>query len=168
MLLRLEGFEVSKGFRPPLLRGTKCILQLPEHWSNYFCGFLMCAVFSYDFYWSDTVRISMNHVTSGMDTQHDPVWEESMDRDMRTWVWYVSFGLLRDTAWWTHTNNMVSFNIKDVDEFCSGFGVRLVAKKHLCGLTEGSSVYTPNFKIEHESAFGLTISLSFNDQYFVP
>ncbi|KAI3807085.1 hypothetical protein L1987_23007 [Smallanthus sonchifolius] len=48
MLVKLEGIELAKGFRPSLLRGSGCRLKLPENWSNDFSGFLMCLVGTYE------------------------------------------------------------------------------------------------------------------------
>ncbi|KAI3802751.1 hypothetical protein L1987_30894 [Smallanthus sonchifolius] len=71
-VLRLEGLEIPNGFTSPLLRGGRCRLQLPENWSNEFCGFLMCAVFPHYFYWgTSSVLISMKQVTSDLDDEDD-------------------------------------------------------------------------------------------------
>ncbi|KAI3802719.1 hypothetical protein L1987_30860 [Smallanthus sonchifolius] len=162
--------EIPKGFKPPLLRGSRCRLQLPENWCNDFCGFLMCAILPKKYSWNwifymmhESLRISINHAMSGMDSQDDVVWEESdSDGDKYTWVGYVSFGSLRHTTWWDQTYKALTFGIEGkFDKFCGGFGVRLVAKKNRSGLTETSSDscgYMPNFEIEHDSGCVLTIS----------
>ncbi|PWA54183.1 toll/interleukin-1 receptor (TIR) domain-containing protein [Artemisia annua] len=50
MVLKLEGFQIPRMFRPRLHAGTECTLQLPENWCNDFCGFLMCAVINENFF----------------------------------------------------------------------------------------------------------------------
>ncbi|MFS8003252.1 hypothetical protein Hanom_Chr13g01211821 [Helianthus anomalus] len=116
----------------------------------------------------------MNQVISGMNLQHDVVWEESSQTYkacMRTWVGYVSFGSLRQTSWWDQTYKDLEFQIESGID-CNGFGVRLVAKKSKSGLietsTDSSSHYAPKFEIQHDSASTLTISLGFNSNPFVP
>ncbi|MFS7950266.1 putative TIR domain, P-loop containing nucleoside triphosphate hydrolase [Helianthus anomalus] len=151
MLLQLRGAEIPNEFTPPLLRGSKCTLQLPENWSNDFCGFLMCAVFSYDFHKSDSIRISMIEEMGKMDSEDDVVWEES-NSDKSTWVWYVPFCSLRHTTWWNQTYKAVSLNIKD--NRCSGFRTRLVDKRRRGGQEFND---TPNIKIEHDSTSHLVI-----------
>ncbi|XP_076902418.1 disease resistance protein Roq1-like [Bidens hawaiensis] len=160
MHLQVEGCEIPKGFRPHLLRGRRCRLELPENWCNDFSGFLMCVVTSYDsFAIPYRIWISMKQV-SGDDSEDDVIWEESDGDKYMTWVWYVSFGLLSHTAWWNQTYKALSFE----NEFdtCSGFGVTLVEKKCRSGLTEtsmdSSSQYAPKIKIQHDSASELTIS----------
>ncbi|KAI3773339.1 hypothetical protein L1987_47864 [Smallanthus sonchifolius] len=167
MLLLLPGLEIPMGFTTPLLRGSRYTLQLPERWCDDFSGFLMCAVSKYYFLSRDFLKISVKQELSGMDSKDDVVWEES-DGDENTLVWYVSFGSLRHTAWWDQTYKALSF--ENADDRCSGFGVRLVAKKSRSGLTETSTTnssvdYTPDIKIEHDKVFAaITIS---SDAYTV-
>ncbi|KAI3802736.1 hypothetical protein L1987_30877 [Smallanthus sonchifolius] len=168
MLLQLEGLEIPKGFTPPLLKGNSCKLELPENWCNDYSGLLICVVCSNDVCFNPYHKwINMKKV-SGMDSKDDVVWKES-DGGNSTLVWYVSFDLLRHASWWDQTHNVVSFNIDDHlenrdHEFCSGFGVRLIDKKSRSGLTEtstnSSSHYTPKFKIQHDSAYAVTASLT--------
>ncbi|KAM0066003.1 putative TIR domain, AAA+ ATPase domain, P-loop containing nucleoside triphosphate hydrolase [Helianthus debilis subsp. tardiflorus] len=162
MVLRLQGVEVAKGFRPPLLKGRRCRLELPDNWCNDFCGFLMCVAIQGNMDWTSYVRISMNQVMSGMDFQDDVVWKENVF-DAYTWVGYVSFGSLRRTAWWDQTYKSLEFHIEDKHDDSSGFGVKLVNKKSKSGLTQtstnSSSQYTPKFKIEDDSTDGVTFIL---------
>ncbi|KAL8232420.1 hypothetical protein R6Q57_002198 [Mikania cordata] len=94
---------------------------------------------------------SMLEVLSGMSSESDG--------DENTLVWYLSFGSLRDAAWWDQTYKVawwdqtykaLSFELAEFK--CSGFGVRLVAKTNRNGLTETSTTnsydYTPDIKIE--------------------
>ncbi|KAL9994338.1 putative TIR domain, P-loop containing nucleoside triphosphate hydrolase [Helianthus debilis subsp. tardiflorus] len=165
MLLQLTDTNIPKGFIPNLLMGSRCGLQLPGNWCNDFSGFLMCVVFTNDFDWlGDCVSITIRQTMHGMYSQDDVLWEES-ESDMRTWVGYVSFGSLRHTSWWDQTFSELSFNIKDKDKECSGFGVQLVPKKCRSGLTETSTVsyYTPNLMIQHDWESALTISLTAYD-----
>lgn len=180
MHLRLEDLEISKGFTPPLLRGSSCRLKLPENWCNDFSGFLMCMVASLDLENEDGTMISMKQV-SGVDFEDDAVWEER-DGDSgkyQTWVWYVSFGPLRRTIWWDQTFKALDFNIQDTyrerpTEFGVeddkiqrpiAFGVRLVEKKSNSDLTStststiSSSHYAPKFKVQDDSADALTLNL---------
>ncbi|MFS7950272.1 putative TIR domain, P-loop containing nucleoside triphosphate hydrolase [Helianthus anomalus] len=163
MLLQLHGLEVAKGFIPRLHHGSRLTLQLPGNWCNDFCGFLMCVVLPDYFYRRESLRVSIKHVTNGTDSQRSVGvgWEKS-DRDSSTLVWYVPFGSLSHTDWWDQTYNEVSFDLEDQHKKCSGFGVRLVDKKSESGLTETPTKedYTLSFKIEHDSASYLTISLS--------
>ncbi|KAL8252453.1 hypothetical protein R6Q59_036146 [Mikania micrantha] len=133
------------GFRPPLLRGRRYTLDLPENWRDDFSGFLMCAV-SKNF-------LSVKQALSSVNSEDDVVWEEG-DGDRITSVWYVSFGSLRDTAWWDQTYKALSF--ENAEYKCIGFGVRLVAKRNRSGLTETSKTnsydYTPCISIEHDKA----------------
>ncbi|KAJ0804577.1 putative leucine-rich repeat domain superfamily [Helianthus annuus] len=165
MLLKLEGHEIAKEFRPPLASGSIFKLKLPENWSNDFSGFLMCAVGTYEIsYYSQ--RICMEHVSSCMEYKDDMVWEES-DNDKRTLVWYVSFASLRHTSWWNSTYKAVLFSLgleADIQSF-SGFGVALVARKSGSGPTETSTTqqeyecshYTPNFNIVQDLQYALKI-----------
>ncbi|KAF5808017.1 putative TIR domain, P-loop containing nucleoside triphosphate hydrolase [Helianthus annuus] len=159
MRLQLEGVEIPKGLTPPLLRGNSCRLELPENWCSDFSGFLICVVTSYDsFAIPYRIWISMKHV-SNLVSEDDVVWEERPGEKYMTWVWYVSFDLLRHTTWWDQTYKALSFE----NEFdtCKGFGVRLV-EKSASGLTEtptdSSSRFTPKIKIQHDSTAALTIS----------
>ncbi|KAK1427554.1 hypothetical protein QVD17_16241 [Tagetes erecta] len=107
MSLCLQGLDIANGFMPPLVRGTRCTLNLASR---------------------------ELHVTSGMDFGDDVVWRES-DNDKRTLVWYVSFASLRHSAWWNETYKRVSFSFgiqaldHEIDSLCSGFGVKLVARE---------------------------------------
>ncbi|XP_035845066.1 TMV resistance protein N-like [Helianthus annuus] len=112
--LRLQGVEVVKGFTPHLLRGSTCRLQLSENSCNEFSGFLMCAVLSYKSAWvsRSSVQISMNEVTSGMDSQDVAVWEVTDNgSDKHTFMWFVSLGSLRHATWWNQTHKSLSFEI---------------------------------------------------------
>ncbi|XP_021991012.1 disease resistance protein RUN1-like [Helianthus annuus] len=165
MLLKLEGHEIAKEFRPPLASGSIFKLKLPENWSNDFSGFLMCAVGTYEIsYYSQ--RICMEHVSSCMEYKDDMVWEES-DNDKRTLIWYVSFASLKHTSWWNSTYKAVLFSLgleADIQSF-SGFGVALVARKSGSGPTETSTTqqeyecshYTPNFNIVQDLQYALKI-----------
>ncbi|KAI3763072.1 hypothetical protein L1987_53522 [Smallanthus sonchifolius] len=160
MVLRLQGLEIAKEFVPPLVRRSKYTLKLPENWCNDFSGFLMCFVSKRKFLLWYHVNLRMEHVMSDTDSEDDVVWEES-DNGNHTWVWYVSFGSLRHTAWWDETNNVLSFSI---NSSFSGFGVRLVARKNVCGPIETSthsdeeSYYTPKYWFLQDSAHALEIS----------
>ncbi|XP_076887497.1 disease resistance protein Roq1-like isoform X1 [Bidens hawaiensis] len=162
MILKLEGLEVAKGFRPPLLRGSRCRLKLPENWFNDFSGFLMCAVGAYDHsYYAE--MISMEQVNSGMDSEDDVIWEES-DSDQRTLVWYVPFASLSHIAWWdsTHKEILFSLGLGDAYRSFSGFGVRLVAMKTGSGPLETEiSNYVPNFSIVQDSQYALKIMFTY-------
>ncbi|KAI7756210.1 hypothetical protein M8C21_032416 [Ambrosia artemisiifolia] len=165
MLLKLEGHEIAKEFKPPLVSGSRCRLKLPENWSNDFSGFLICVVGTYEIsHYSQ--RISMEHVLSGMDYEDDVAWEES-DNDKRTLVWYVSFASLRHTTWWSSTYKAVLFSLgldAAIQSF-SGFGVALVARKSGSGPTEASTTqqeyefshYTPSFNIVQDVQYALKI-----------
>ncbi|GJX62131.1 Toll/interleukin-1 receptor domain-containing protein [Tanacetum coccineum] len=110
MVLLLQGFPIPREYQPRLRDGTECTLQLPENWSNDFCGFLLCVVLTDDFKINSSPDITMEQVTGGlmveMDSQDDVDWEESVD-DKITWVGYVSFDSLRHTAWWDETYRAV-------------------------------------------------------------
>nr|XP_043634480.1 disease resistance protein Roq1-like [Erigeron canadensis] len=167
MLLELRGVEIPKGFIPRLCYGIRCTLQLPNNWSDDFCGFLICAVFTRG-YRHEPVKISMRQpMSEGMDSrENDGVWEEGM-QDTFTWVGYITFSSLKHTSWWDHTYNTLSFSIdEDRYKFCSGFGVRLVSRNIRDGrlretLTNSSELsdYKPKFMILHDSAYALEISL---------
>ncbi|KAL8252444.1 hypothetical protein R6Q59_036137 [Mikania micrantha] len=153
MILLLPDVKIPRGFRPPLLRGRRYTLQLPENWCDDFSGFLMCAVSKNFLIWIDFFNISVKQALSGVNSEDDVVWEAS-DGDRITSVWYVSFGSLRDTEWWDQTYKSLSF--ENAEFKCSGFGVRLVAKKNRSGLTETSKTnsydYTQGINIEHNKA----------------
>ncbi|XP_076919982.1 uncharacterized protein LOC143580969 [Bidens hawaiensis] len=163
MLLRLKGLGVAKGFTPAMFRGRRCRLQLPDNLLSDSCGFLICAVLPNYFHWSDPAKMVISHVTGDMVSEDDVVWEESDgDSDKHTFVWYISFGSLRDTKWWDQTHKAVEFMIEDYR--CCGFGVRLVPKKSSSDLTETStysSNYTPRLEIGDDLESALTIALSF-------
>ncbi|KAI3763066.1 hypothetical protein L1987_53516 [Smallanthus sonchifolius] len=169
MVLRLQGIEIAKGFSPPLLRGSRCRLQLPENWSIDFSGLVFCAVVIDDFDLIPSL-ISMKHLVSGIVSEDDVVWEASdMDGDKYTLVWYVSFGSLRHTTWWDETKNAVSLSIDstyngdsysiDNPILCSGFGVRLVGGSETSTFQEESefSHYTPIVDILQDSQYALHI-----------
>ncbi|KAJ0816912.1 putative P-loop containing nucleoside triphosphate hydrolase, leucine-rich repeat domain superfamily [Helianthus annuus] len=161
MVLQLTGAKIAMG-NTPLLRGSKCTLQLPENWCNDYSGFLMCAILP-SFYIGLTVRISKSDETNGMDSQSDVFWEESDGNsvDKCTWMVYVSFGSLRQSVWWDQTYKALSF---DTEERCRGFGVRLVEKKSRSGIKETptiySSDYTPTLDIKHDSTSALRMYFS--------
>ncbi|KAI3763081.1 hypothetical protein L1987_53531 [Smallanthus sonchifolius] len=160
MVLQLQGLEIAKRFKPPLLRGSSCRLQLPENWCNDFSGFLMCAVLSDR---TCFTSLNMKQVMSGMKSEDDVVWDESYSNKFRTYVWYVSFASLRHTTWWDETYNAVLFSIDVKGMFrradTSGFGVRLVARKSGSGPTQTTTAqdsdfsrYTPKLDTYHDSA----------------
>ncbi|KAK1427543.1 hypothetical protein QVD17_16230 [Tagetes erecta] len=163
MLLQLEGLNIAKGFTPPLLRG-RCRLKLPENWYNNFCGFLMCAVVTYDF----DLRKSEYLISMVSNSEDDVVWEQS-DNDKITLITYISFASLMHTAWWNDTYKELLFSINDLPweggahSVCSGFRVTLVARKHGTGLPISESVecfyskYTPNIDILQDSPYALKI-----------
>ncbi|GJY16720.1 Toll/interleukin-1 receptor domain-containing protein, partial [Tanacetum coccineum] len=95
--------------------GSECTFQLPENWSYDFCGFLMCTALTDVCIWNTSQWVTMKRaVTNGstaIDSHNDLVWEEG-EYDSSTWVWYVSFGFLRQTSWWNSTYNKVSFSVK--------------------------------------------------------
>ncbi|KAI7738908.1 hypothetical protein M8C21_020069, partial [Ambrosia artemisiifolia] len=142
MLLKLEGHEIAKEFKPPLVSGRTYEIS---HYSQ---------------------RISMEHVLSGMDYEDDVAWEES-DNDKRTLVWYVSFASLRHTTWWSSTYKAVLFSLglEAAIQSFSGFGVALVARKSGSGPTEASTTqqeyefshYTPSFNIVQDVQYALKI-----------
>ncbi|KAL9995310.1 hypothetical protein Hdeb2414_s0819g00950351 [Helianthus debilis subsp. tardiflorus] len=129
----------------------------------------MCLVISDIFYiHQNEIWISMKQA-SGMDSGNDVVWEESDgDSKMHTFVCYVSFDSLRRTSWWNQTYNAISFNIASTLTYSNlelqrGFGVRLMDKKCISGLTEtstNSSYHIPNFKILQDSASELKVSVT--------
>ncbi|KAL8252470.1 hypothetical protein R6Q59_036163 [Mikania micrantha] len=155
MILQLRGIQIAKGLTP-LLRRNKCTLLLPENWCNEFSGFLMCGVMTWN-YSHIYVMISKDEEMNSTDSQH-VYWEDTnTHNDLR--IAYVSFGLLRQTAWWDQTCKALTFETRDE---CCGFGVRLIDKKSRSGLTETSSYsfdYAPNLDIEHD--FPNTINISF-------
>ncbi|KAD4585174.1 hypothetical protein E3N88_22775 [Mikania micrantha] len=153
LILLLLGLQIPMGFTPPLLRSKRYTLQIPENWRDDFSGFLMCAVLN-DFIISrDDFKIIVKQASSGVSFEDDLVWEDS-DGKGNTLVWYVSFDLLRDTAWWNQTYKSLYFEITIGK--CSGFGVKLVEKKNRSGLMETSKKnsydHTPLFKIEYDKA----------------
>ncbi|KAD4585143.1 hypothetical protein E3N88_22744 [Mikania micrantha] len=152
MILLLRGLKIPMGFTPPLLRRKRYTLQLPENWRDDFSGFLMCAVPNNSIIFIFDFKIIVKQASSGVSFEDDVVWEES-DGDMNTLVWYLSFDLLRDTAWWNQTYKALSFEITKGE--CSGFGIRLVAKKNRSGLMETSTTNSYDytlFKIEYDKA----------------
>ncbi|KAD4585092.1 hypothetical protein E3N88_22693 [Mikania micrantha] len=169
MILQLRGIhQMEKGLTPQLVRGNRCRLQLPENWCNEFSGFLMCGV-TLNYYMTIDVRISKNEEMNGMDSQHDVSvnWEDT-DTDNTEYrygsgVAYVSFGMLRQTAWWDQTSKALTFEARETfRNDCRGFGVRLIEKKRKSGLTETSTIYSsghaPYLKIEHHSPSTIEIS----------
>ncbi|KAD4585081.1 hypothetical protein E3N88_22682 [Mikania micrantha] len=163
MFLYLKDILMVKGLTPQLVRGNRCRLQLPENWWNEFSGFLMCGVMS-RFYVNIFTRISKNEEMNGMDSEHDVFWEET-DADAgnyNSWVAYVSFGWLRQTAWWDQTCKALTFETGDDRRWGRCFGVRLIEKKRKSGLTETSTIYSsghaPYLKIEHHSPSAIKIS----------
>ncbi|KAD4585163.1 hypothetical protein E3N88_22764 [Mikania micrantha] len=64
--------------------------------------------------------LSVKQALSSVNSEDDVVWEEG-DGDRITSVWYVSFGSLRDTAWWDQTYKALSF--ENAEYKCIGFGV---------------------------------------------
>ncbi|KAI7740535.1 hypothetical protein M8C21_024447 [Ambrosia artemisiifolia] len=159
MLLRLQGLEIAKGFTPPLLSGIRYTLKLPDNWCNDYSGFLMCAVVKQHRHCYQ--EIYMEHVMSGMDSKDDVVWEES-DGDTYTWVFYVSFAILRNTTWWNSTYKAIMIrNIHSkrmsLEGLCSGFGVRLVAWESGSGQTETIPTTDEEFQCSHYSPkFGIS------------
>ncbi|KAL8232437.1 hypothetical protein R6Q57_002215 [Mikania cordata] len=176
MFLRLEGIQMAKGFTPDLVRGNRCRLQLPENWCNEFSGFLMCGVVFYDSmridvriskdeiygmdseddaFWEDTDTDEINEVMNAMDSQHDVSnWEDTDNTEnYGSWMAYVSFGMLRQTAWWDQTCKALAFETGGC-----GFGVGLIDKKSRSGPTETStSCYTPNLEIERDFPYAIDI-----------
>ncbi|KAD5802824.1 hypothetical protein E3N88_14184 [Mikania micrantha] len=153
MILLLLGLKIPMGFTPPLLRSKRYTLQLPKNWHDDFSGFLMCAVLN-DFIISrGDFKIIVKQASSGVSFEDDLIWEDN-DGKGNTLVWYVSFDLLRDTAWWNQTYKALYFEITIGK--CSGFGVKLVAKKNRSSLMETSTKnsydHTPLFKIEYDKA----------------
>ncbi|PWA87552.1 toll/interleukin-1 receptor (TIR) domain-containing protein [Artemisia annua] len=129
MSLGLQGVDIPKGFTPRLHVGWRCTLQLPDNWCDDFCGFLVCAVVTDE---CSHVALTMKQAMSdsmGMDSQDDVLWEESVNDDERTWVWYITFGSLRDTKWWNPTYNKVLFSLTYQISKLRGFGVTLVRRK---------------------------------------
>nr|XP_043635488.1 disease resistance protein Roq1-like isoform X2 [Erigeron canadensis] len=159
MVLQVEGIEIPKKLLDWLVSGNTCTLQLPENWYNDFCGFIMCAV-SPHYYLN--VQITMKQVVGnemGTDSQYEYVaWEKSND-DRRTFVGYVSFGLLKNTSWWDETSKTLSFLFNELKTPCSGFGFELVPKRSGMAPTEAST-NSPHFKILHDSASTIEIFLS--------
>ncbi|KAL8232422.1 hypothetical protein R6Q57_002200 [Mikania cordata] len=102
MILLLPGLKIPMGFTPPLLRSKTYTLQLPENWRDDFSGFLMCVVLNYVIFSRGAFKITVKQALSGVSFEDDLVWEES-DGEWNTLVWYVSFGLFRDSAWWNQT-----------------------------------------------------------------
>ncbi|KAK9063770.1 hypothetical protein SSX86_017642 [Deinandra increscens subsp. villosa] len=171
MLLEIGGVEIANGFRPPLVQGNRCRLQLPENCYNEFSGFLMCVVLRPGTYIDD---LKMEHIMSGMESEDDGLnWEEdhrhSDCHGSKTVVWYVPFASLRHTTWWDETYNAASFSLNWISnynyerEFSSGFGVRLVPWKSGSGSTaqEESEFfqYAPKFTIKYDSANALSFRL---------
>ncbi|KAL8252519.1 hypothetical protein R6Q59_036212 [Mikania micrantha] len=166
MLLRLDGIQITKGLTP-LVRGNRYTLQLPENWRNEFSGFLMCRVMP-RFYITIDVRISKNEEMNGMDSQHDVSinWEDTDTDNTENYgsgVAYVSFNMLRQTAWWDQTCKALTFEAREkYRNDCRGFGVRLIEKKRKSGLTETSTIYpsgyAPYLKIEQDSPSTINIS----------
>ncbi|KAJ0816754.1 putative P-loop containing nucleoside triphosphate hydrolase, leucine-rich repeat domain superfamily [Helianthus annuus] len=151
MLLRLRGVDVAKGFTPPLLRGGRCIVQLPENWDS-----------QDDVVWEeiDNANDSQVDVTNTRGRSFRKVYGED------TLVWYVSFDSLRKTTWWDQRYKALLFRIndknKDKQEKCSAFRVRLVDKNSRTSLTDRSPRYShhpPPFQIKGDTTSVLTISL---------
>ncbi|XP_071686581.1 disease resistance protein Roq1-like isoform X2 [Rutidosis leptorrhynchoides] len=116
--LQLEGLvEIPNSMVRPkdILNGKRYILQLPENWCYYNCGFIMYAVLPRGTLVD--VEITMRQVTgnsSGMDYQDDVVRKKSIMNDEVTWVGYVPFSSLRHTSWWDVTCGQVSFEIVNI------------------------------------------------------
>nr|XP_043638881.1 TMV resistance protein N-like [Erigeron canadensis] len=135
----LKGLEISKGFKPCLVEGTRYRLKLPENSFNEFSGLLLCYVTNDECNMQDYVKISMRQeeqkLQMGMgDSQNEQVfWEEEEGVDsFHTWIGYVSFGSFN--AWSDKTSSVVDISIHqpsyiDDGSFTSGFGVKLVSKK---------------------------------------
>ncbi|KAK1436882.1 hypothetical protein QVD17_02666 [Tagetes erecta] len=157
--LQLEGLDMAKRFQP-CLRRRSCRLELQQNWCNDFSGFLFCFVIPNLYGMTGSISISIK--SCGTDYEEDMVWEESDgDSDKHTFMWYVSFGSLRDTTWWDQTYNAISFKIES-RFYMSGFGVILAEKESRSGLIEtstGSSHYTPMFEIVDDSAYALQVSI---------
>ncbi|KAD4585152.1 hypothetical protein E3N88_22753 [Mikania micrantha] len=85
MLLLLPRLETPMGFTPPLLRGSRYTLQLPENWCDDFSGFLICAVSNYILIRTNILKISVKQVLSDVSCEDDVVWEES-DGDRITMI----------------------------------------------------------------------------------
>ncbi|MFS7950295.1 hypothetical protein Hanom_Chr07g00581591 [Helianthus anomalus] len=110
----------------------------------------------------------MSDKTNDMDSQNDVFWAESVHNsksvDKCTWMVYVSFGSLRQSVWWDQTYKALSF---DTEEWCKGFGVRLVEKKSRSGIKETpticSSGNTPTLDIQHDSTSALSMHFSVPD-----
>ncbi|KAL8252513.1 hypothetical protein R6Q59_036206 [Mikania micrantha] len=158
MFLRLKGIQIAKGFTSDLVRGDRCRLQLPENWCNEFSGFLKCGVVFYDSV-RISIRISKDEEINGMDSEDDVFnWEDTDTHNKYgSWMAYVSFGMLRQTAWWDQTCKALTFETHG-----RGFGVRLIDKKSTSAPTEMStsfnSGYMPNFEIEHDFPYAIDIS----------
>lgn len=174
MILRLEGIEIAKQFRPPLVRGRRCRMILPDNWSNDFSGFLMCTVHTLG---SDPPKVNMEQAQAGMDYEDDVVWEESL-HDQSTLVWYVPFASITHMAWWDSTYKEVLFSVSSVhftDDTISGFGVTLVDNKNGSGsgsgLTETSTIeeeseiynYMPKVEDYEDSTDGFEFRFCFSD-----
>ncbi|KAI7727043.1 hypothetical protein M8C21_007875 [Ambrosia artemisiifolia] len=129
MRLQLEGLEIPKGLTPPLLRGNRCRLELPENWCNDYSGFLICVVTSYDYFAIPyRIWISMKQVSNNV-SEDDVIWEERRGDEYMTWVW--------------------GFGVRLVEKK-SGSGLTETSRY--------SSHHTPMIKIQHDSASTLTIS----------
>ncbi|KAD5802826.1 hypothetical protein E3N88_14186 [Mikania micrantha] len=74
----------------------------------------------------NSLKISVKQASGGVNSEDDVVSEEC-DGDENTFVWYVSFGSLINTAWRDQTYKALFLDLEG-DE-CSGFGIRLIAKK---------------------------------------
>ncbi|XP_071699185.1 TMV resistance protein N-like [Rutidosis leptorrhynchoides] len=152
MVLCVDGLEIPKTFKPPLLEGSRCRLQLPKNWYNDFSGFLMCAVLTED----DAPDINLKHEqsnTMGMNFEAE-LWNECNDDDYVTSVSYVSFDSLRHTTWWDSNSNAVSFSFEGCQNiWCSGFGVKLVARENESVTTETATDSSEFWEDEDDYTF---------------
>ncbi|KAD4585087.1 hypothetical protein E3N88_22688 [Mikania micrantha] len=144
MFLRLKGIQIAKRFTSDLVRENRCRLQLPENWCNEFSGFLMCGVVFYDSM-RISVRISKDEEINGMDSEDDVFNWEDTDNEYKygSWMAYVSFGMLRHTAWWDQTCKALTFQTRG-----RGFGVRLIDKKSTSAPTEMSTSFNSDILVE--------------------
>lgn len=164
MILQVRSLEILQRFTPPLRKGTRYTLELPENWCNNFCGFLMCATTTGMY--SDNKEITMTH-EKGINSQ--PEFSSNNSDFNNTRVLYFSFGLLKHTAWWDETSNAISFSIKP----SIALGVRLIPRKtHSVQMetTDSSQFYymkskfADKFQIIHDSKSVLQCYLGLNDK----
>nr|XP_043613516.1 disease resistance protein Roq1-like [Erigeron canadensis] len=162
MSLHLNGLEIPRVFKPCLVRGKRCRMQLLENWYNDFSGFLFYTALNYSF----IPTISMKHEkpegssTRMKDSQDDMYLEESYEEDLGkcTWLGYISFGSLRNTLWFNQISAGIEIEFYHRLGDIYGCGFKLIPKRSETSIRDFSSfddVYACGLNILHDSKSAL-------------